>query len=183
MTHPDPPGGEPATVVLGPAPQPLDPARRDEAAAILAAATGAGTPEAGETVLTEAAIDPDRRAYGLTVDGRLVAVYVTRKAGLAMEVTHLAVAEGARRRGYGRACLVDALRRAGKRPLVVETDDEGLGFYKACGFKLVGKRRHPSGTIRYRLGWHAPRPRTTPRDPSSAGAGAKSAGGGATAGE
>jgi hypothetical protein len=39
---------------------------------------------------------------------------------------------------------------------VAETDEDGLGFYKACGFKLVGRRTHPSGTFRYRVGWHAP---------------------------
>ncbi|MGB3329397.1 MAG: hypothetical protein WBA46_10615, partial [Thermomicrobiales bacterium] len=52
--------------------------------------------------------------------------------------------------------LTDALRRSGKRPLTAETDEDGLPFYKACGFKLVGRRVHPSGTVRYRIGWHAP---------------------------
>jgi hypothetical protein len=46
--------------------------------------------------------------------------------------------------------------RSGRRPLVAETDEEGLGFYKACGFKMVGRRKHPSGAVRYRIGWHAP---------------------------
>jgi ribosomal protein S18 acetylase RimI-like enzyme len=88
----------------------------------------------------------------------LVAVYATKKISMALEVVALAVAENRRRQGHGRACLRDALRRAGRRPLVVETDDEGLPFYKAVGLKVVGRRKGPGGTPRYRLGWHAPRP-------------------------
>ncbi len=154
---------------LGVAIHPLDPTRDAEAAAILAACTLDGTPEAGRAVLADARCDPERDIYGLAVGDTLVAVCVTRKAPLSVEITHLAVAGARRRQGYGRACLQDALRRAGKRPLVVETDEAGLGFYRACGFKLVGRRRHPSGAARYRLGWHAPaaRPRSQSFVPSA----------------
>lgn len=152
-------GGAPTPLLLAPTFRSLDdPVWHETAGALLAAATGAGTPEAGAAVLAEARTDPHRHVYGLVVDQTLVAVYATAKRGLATEVTHLAVRQDARRQGHGRACLVDALRRAGKRPLVAETDEAGLGFYRACGFKLVGKRRHPDGAVRYRLGWHAPRP-------------------------
>lgn len=137
----------------------LDPARDEEAAAILAPAMGPGTIERGRAIVAEARSDPDSAVYGLTVGGALVAVYVLRKARLMNEIACLAVAEGHRRRGHGRACLYDALLRSGRRPLVVETDDDALGFYKACGFKLVGKRKSPGGVVRYRLGWHAPVPK------------------------
>ena len=153
-----------ATPVVNAAPvriDPLDPARDKEAARVLAACTGAGTVEAGWAIVAAARAGSARAIYSAMVDGELVAAYATRQAGLIVEVTHLAVAEGSRRRGYGRACLEDASRRAGKRPLVVETDDDALGFYQACGFKLVGRRPHPSGTVRYRLGWHAPRLKPT----------------------
>ena len=93
----------------------------------------------------------------MTLGEELVAVKVPRKEGLIVELTHLAVAENHRRKGYGRACIMDLLRRLGKRPLVVETDEETMGFYQASGFKLVGRRRRPDGTFRYRLGLHAPR--------------------------
>jgi ribosomal protein S18 acetylase RimI-like enzyme len=140
---------------------PLDPGRDKVAAAILAAATGAGTVERGRAVLAEARNDPNAAVYGLTVGDELAAVYVLRKVSLMNEIACLAVAEGHRRQGHGRACLHDALLRSGRRPLVVETDEAGLGFYKACGFKLVGKRKRPDGGVRYRLGWHAPLPKPT----------------------
>ena len=41
---------------------------------------------------------------------------------------------------------------------MVEADETGFAFYKAIGFKMVGKRKRPDGTVRYRLGWHAPMP-------------------------
>jgi ribosomal protein S18 acetylase RimI-like enzyme len=134
----------------------LDPARDEAAAAILALATGTGRIERGREVIAGARSDPDAAIYGLSVGGALVAVYVLRKATLMNEIACLAVAEGHRRQGHGRACLYDALLRSGRRPLVVETDDDAVGFYKACGFKLVGKRKRPDGVVRYRLGWHAP---------------------------
>jgi ribosomal protein S18 acetylase RimI-like enzyme len=138
---------------------PLEPAREEAAAAILAACTFEGTVERGRAVIAEARRDPKAEVYGLTAGGELAAVYVLRKVRLINEIASLAVAEGHRRRGHGRACLYDALLRSGRRPLVVETDDEALGFYKACGFKLVGKRKRPDGVVRYRLGWHAPSPK------------------------
>jgi ribosomal protein S18 acetylase RimI-like enzyme len=136
--------------------EPLDPSSDEEAAVILAPATGEGTVERARDVLAEDRRDPDREVYGLTVDGRLIAVYATRQIGLTIELTHIAVAEGDRRKRYGRACLVDALRRAGKRPLVVETDEEILGFYQSAGFKIVSRRKNAHGVVRYRLGLHSP---------------------------
>jgi ribosomal protein S18 acetylase RimI-like enzyme len=136
----------------------LLPDQDESAAVILAPATGAGTVERAREVIAAARTDPDTELFGLNIDGELAGVYLLHKVTLMNEITHLAIAEGFRRQGHGRACLYDALLRSGRRPLVVETDDDALGFYKRCGFKLVGKRKHPSGTIRYRLGWHAPLP-------------------------
>jgi ribosomal protein S18 acetylase RimI-like enzyme len=140
----------------GSAVQPLAAERDAEAAVILAACTFAGTREAGQTLLDRARVDAESAIYGLTVHGELVAVYLTRKVPMALEVTALAVAPERRRQGHGRACMNDALRRAGKRPLVVETDDDALAFYRRCGFKLVGRRTLANDVVRYRLGWHAP---------------------------
>ncbi len=140
----------------GSAIRPLDPERDAEAATILAACTYAGIPEAGQTLLDRARADEASTIYGLTIARDVVAVYITRKIPLSLEVTALAVAPERRRQGHGRACMTDALRRAGKLPLVVETDDDALAFYKRCGFKLVSRRVSPDGRARFRLGWHAP---------------------------
>ena len=135
----------------------LSPALDATAGVILAACTLSGTPEQGRLVLAQARNDPACAVYGMTMNDELVAVYITRKDGLVIELTALAVAEGHRGKRYGRACVMDLLRRAGKRPIVVETNDDALGFYQAAGFKLVARRRLANNTIRYRLGLHAPR--------------------------
>ncbi len=112
----------------------------------------------GATTLAAYRADPDADLIGLERDGRLVAWYVLRRVRLMNELPALAVAPDARRQGFGRACLQDALRRSGKRPLVVEADDASRPFFTAVGFKMVGKRKGADGAWRYRLGWHAPRP-------------------------
>jgi ribosomal protein S18 acetylase RimI-like enzyme len=150
------------TPATGAAVRALDRTQDEAAAAILVDCTLEGTVEAGRALLAAACEDPESEVYGLTVHGELVAVYVLKKIPLSLEVTALAVAEAHRRQGHGRSCLTDALRRAGKRPLVAETDEAGLPFYKAVGFKVVGRRKGPGGTPRYRLGWHAPRLRPPP---------------------
>ncbi len=134
----------------------VSPSERANAATILSPATGEGTAFAAAAKIEELLSSDKAALYGGFIRHELVAVYGIRRDGMSNEVPIIAVREDHRRRGIGRTLLQDALRRSGKRPLVVETDDEGLPFYKACGFKLFGKRPHPSGTVRYRLGWHAP---------------------------
>jgi ribosomal protein S18 acetylase RimI-like enzyme len=137
------------------------PADRDpEAATILADATGEGTADAGQAAIDAARAGGENRVFAGLLNGDLVGVYTLKRDGMANEVAHIAVARDHRRRGIGRALLQDALRRSGRRPLVAETDEEGLGFYKACGFKMVGRRKQPDGAFRYRIGWHAPGVRT-----------------------
>lgn len=87
---------------------------------------------------------------------RLVAAYVIRRVSLMNEVEIVAVAPDRWRQGLGRAAMQDALRRSGKRPLAVEADAGAAPFFKRIGFKIVGKRRQPDGSLRERLGWHAP---------------------------
>ncbi|MBA3377246.1 MAG: GNAT family N-acetyltransferase [Chloroflexota bacterium] len=134
----------------------ISPSERDTVAAILAPATGAGTVEAATQAIDDLQAADKAALYGGFIRHELVAAYGIRRDGMSNEIPVIAVRADHRRRGIGRALLQDALRRSGKRPLLVETDDEGLPFYKACGFKLFGKRPQPSGRVRYRLGWHAP---------------------------
>jgi ribosomal protein S18 acetylase RimI-like enzyme len=148
-----------STTIPGPTVKPLDPSFDEEAAVILSACTPEGTVEQGRAVINNARVDPDSSLFGLFVDGRLEGAYVLRKATMMNEIPFLAVATEHRRHGHGRMCLFDALLRSGKRPLVVETGEETLPFYKAVGFKMVGKRKGPDGSARYRLGWHAPLPK------------------------
>jgi GNAT superfamily N-acetyltransferase len=127
-----------------------------DACSILADATGAGTPDAAQRKIDAARAGGADRTLGAFRSSELVAAYTLQRDGMANEIGIIGVAAPHRRQGIGRALLHDALRRSGRRPLVAETDEEGLGFYKACGFKMVGRRKQPDGSFRYRIGWHAP---------------------------
>lgn len=137
--------------------RPLAASDDDAAARILADATGEGTPEAAQVRIDEARAGGADRVIGGWLNDSLIAAYTLRRDGLANEVALIAVTPDFRKRGFGKMMLLDALRRSGRRPLTAETDDDALAFFKACGFKMVGRRKHPSGVFRYRVGWHAPR--------------------------
>jgi GNAT superfamily N-acetyltransferase len=138
----------------------LDP-RHDKAIARDLVAEIVGSEDEARQLVAALRVDPTVTLYGMVIDGAPVAVIAVRKATMANEVALLAVAPGHRGQGLAKRCLSDALRRSGRRPLVVETDEACAQFYKACGFKIVGRRPDPGGGFRYRLGWHAPKPRTT----------------------
>lgn len=135
--------------------RPLEPAL-DETAAPLLTGTACVPPGGTEESVLAAMRGRGDLLYQASTHGGPVAVYGLRREGMANVVSCLAVREDARRQGYGRICLQDALRRSGRRPLVVETTEALMPFYKACGFKLVGRRMQPDGSVHYRLGWHAP---------------------------
>ncbi len=63
----------------------------EDAAAILAVATGAGTVQRGREVLAELRRNEAVELYGLFVGEGLVAVYALRRDTPANEITHLAV--------------------------------------------------------------------------------------------
>ena len=137
--------------------RPLPASDDDIAAQILADATGEGTEEAARIRIEQARAGGSDRVIGGWLNDNLIAAYTLERDGMANQIVVIAVTPAFRRQGYGRMMLLDALRRSGRRPLTAETDDDALGFYKACGFKMVGRRKHPSGVFRYRVGWHAPR--------------------------
>jgi len=139
----------------------VSPSERDAAASILAPATGAGTADAARQAIEEAESNGGV-LLGAFLGSDMIAAYTIRKDGMANQVSLIAVREDCRRRGIGRSLLLDALQRSGRRPVTIETDDEGLPFYKACGFKVFGRRPQASGITRWRLGWHAPRPDVSP---------------------
>ncbi len=138
----------------------LDPGLDEAAADILAPATEEGTAEAAASLIAASRADEGSAVYGLFTNDRLAAVFIARRIPMSIEVAAIAVAADLRRKGHGRACLQEALRRAGKLPLVVESPEEAAGFFKACGFKIVSRRILPGGKARFKLGWHAPGLRT-----------------------
>lgn len=137
--------------------KPLAPNDDDRAATILASATGANTADAARKVMDRAREGGNDRVIGGWLNDELIGAYTIERDGMANQVTIIAVDADHRRKGFGKTMLMDALRRSGRRPLTAETDEEALGFYKASGFKMVGRRKQPDGNFRYRVGWHAPR--------------------------
>ena len=95
--------------------------------------------------------------YATYEDEEVVGGYFLARVPMASEILMMCVRPDCRRQGVGRLMCMDALFRVGKRPLVLTANDESVGFAKAVGFKIFGKRRQPDGTVLTRLGWHAPR--------------------------
>jgi len=134
------------------------PADQVEAAARILAACFGDDIGAARSQLELAVSEEDTTLLAAWEDDEVVAVYLLEKVGFANEVTTIAVAPSFRRQGIGRMCLHDALLRSGKRPLVIGVDEGTLPFVKAVGFKMVGRLKQPDGSVRYRMGWHAPMP-------------------------
>ena len=138
----------------------LDSAFDGRAAELLVRCPSIGSIDvATETVATARAGDA-WSLFGVMQDGHLAGAYLLRKVTMSNEISFIAIAPEFERRGLGKMCLYDALFRSGKRPLVAEADDSNVDFFKRCGFKLIGKRRAADGSPRYRLGWHAPIPKS-----------------------
>jgi GNAT superfamily N-acetyltransferase len=136
---------------------PLPPALDATAAGLLADCPSLGSAEAARAAIAALRDDPEGDIYGWLDGDALIAVYGLRKAGLSYELPWLAVAPSWRGQRYGRSALVDALRRCGRKPMTVETDETGKGWFESIGFRAVGRRSAPDGGFRYRLGWYAPR--------------------------
>ena len=128
-----------------------------EAADLLADCPALGSAEAAATAITALRNDPEADVYGWLDGGELIAVYGLRKAGLSFELLWLAVAPTWRGQRYGRSALVDALRRCGRKPMTLEADETGKGWFEGIGFRTVGRRPGEGGEFRYRMGWYAPR--------------------------
>jgi GNAT superfamily N-acetyltransferase len=127
------------------------------AAAMLADCPTLGSAEAAAAAITALRDDPEGDVYGWLEDGEVIAVYGLRKARLSYELPWLAVAPSWRGQRYGRSALVDALRRCGRKPMTLEADEIGKGWFEGIGFRTVGRRPGASGGFRYRMGWYAPR--------------------------
>jgi GNAT superfamily N-acetyltransferase len=133
--------------------RPISPSEREFVGSVI---SGSST-ESREAAMHETLASlPDAQVFGGFRDGIMVAAYALRKDGLANDLAFIVVLPGERRHGIGRTMLQDALRRSGRRPLAAQTPEDMLPFFKACGFKLVGRRVQPDGEVHFRVGWHTP---------------------------
>jgi GNAT superfamily N-acetyltransferase len=127
------------------------------AASMLADCPSLGSAVAATAAISELRDDPEGDIYGWLDGSELIAVYGLRKAGLSYELPWVAVAPSWRGRRYGRSALVDALRRCGRKPMTLEADESGKGWFEGIGLRTVGRRPDARGGFRYRMGWYAPR--------------------------
>jgi ribosomal protein S18 acetylase RimI-like enzyme len=64
------------------------------------------------------------------------------------EIHHLAVAPAFRRGGLARGLITEVVQRLDLDRLTAETDDDGVGVYRQCGFEIrdapprFGRRRY-----------------------------------------
>jgi len=108
----------------------------------------------GDDQLIHAALrDPDNQAYGAWHDDELVGAAVVRwRTGLTSEILYIAVREGHRGNGHGRALiqhLISELPGHGNR-LVVGTANSSLdniAFYQHCGFRMDAVKRDHFGYV------------------------------------
>jgi ribosomal protein S18 acetylase RimI-like enzyme len=94
-------------------------------------------------VVEEYRSDPRLSLFGVERAGVLVAL-IGLELGACHEgiVRHLAVLPTDRRAGLGRAMIAAVRDRFGSEVLRAETDDDAVGFYQRCGFKVrsLGER-------------------------------------------
>ncbi len=146
-----------ASIVRDPGWASLPPEFDREAAVMLADCPALGSAEAAAAAIAALRDDSEGAVYGWLDGEELIAVYGLRKARLSYELPWLAVAPSWRGRRYGRSALVDALRRCGRKPMTLEADESGKGWFEGIGFRTVGRRPAADGGFRYRMGWYAPR--------------------------
>ena len=133
--------------------RPISPSERAFVEAVIEGSSTSAREDAMRRTLADL---PDEQVLGGFREGVMVAAAGLRRDGLANDVAFLVVVPGERLRGIGRAMLHDALRRSGRRPLAAQVPEDTLPFFKASGFKLVGRRVQPDGEVHFRVGWHTP---------------------------
>jgi [ribosomal protein S18]-alanine N-acetyltransferase len=99
-----------------------------------------------ETMRAEIASEWGRYLIAVDGDGRALGYAGLRAVGVEGDVQTIAVAEGARGRGIGRALVAELLAEAGRRGvrelfLEVRADNEvARGLYASVGFEEIGVR-------------------------------------------
>lgn len=141
---------------------PLEPAFEAQAIAMLEPCAAFRGYANGEAFLRAAQADDETDLMTVTVNDTLAILIVTKRVPMMNELLALVVDPAYRGHDLGKLALIDAVQRAGRRPLIVECDDAARPYFLKQGFKMVGKRKGPDGEFRIRMGAHAPRPEGEP---------------------
>lgn len=86
--------------------------------------------------------DPETHCFGYFQGSRFLGMIVVRQG----EILGIAVRENTRRSGVGRALILHAAQLY--PTLTAETDEDSVGFYRACGFECEAfERTFPDGVV------------------------------------
>ena len=93
--------------------------------------------------------DPDARLFAALTTGP-IGVLGIRQAGDDAEVLAIVVAVPERRQGVGRALIEETQKLTDSRTMWAETDRDAVGFYQACGFRVMSLGEQHPGVERFR---------------------------------
>lgn len=117
--------------------------------ALLAEAAGQGNDEL-QRIITEDL--PRLETLGIKRDGELLAFAASRRSDAGNVLEYVAVSESVRGKGRGRALVRFIHGLNPSLPLIAETDDDAVGFYRRLGFSIEPAEADPRwpGRRRYR---------------------------------
>lgn len=118
--------------------------------AVLAHSIYNPTPERLHSRAAAYLADDDVLAYGAWQGEEAVGLVVLRNDPRETEILSIAVAPQARGTGAGRALVEHTRTTLACRSILAETDDDAVGFYRACGFQVESLGEKYPGVVRYR---------------------------------
>ncbi len=121
-----------------------------DALAVLALSTYESTEEKMKKRAAAHQEDSGVSAYGCWMNGRLTGLVVLRSHADGMEILSIGVLPEARGHGIASALLDHARTVNPLSPLMAETDDDAVGFYRRYGFDIQSLGEKYPGVVRYR---------------------------------
>ena len=92
----------------------------------------------------------DARLFAAFTEGRPIGVIGLKGSEPGFEVIAIAVEERSRGSGIGRLLLDHASQLRAGATIWAETDEEGVGFYRSCGFEVESLGERYPGVERFR---------------------------------
>ena len=118
---------------------------------LLAMAIGHATPEQLEQLVAEFYAVEGRTIFVAVEDGDIIGVigmvHSDRPHGV---IAHLAVHPDTRKQGIGHRLIDNGVATLGLRSVEAETDQDAVGFYRACGFETQKIESRYPGIRRFR---------------------------------
>lgn len=114
---------------------------------IIALAAFDGSPGGVQNEVLKYQEDDRLRFYGWAEDGRVLGICGFEVTASQVEIHLIAVDEDHHKQGIG-GQMIAALKEAYRLPILAETDDDAVGFYRKIGFEAIGFQ-HPRWGMRY----------------------------------